>query len=109
MLSGTLTSCDRFVRALFLAFEDVDVFESQNGVAVVQTSEVKLGGHCVRDFRHVLVLLEACFLNCLQTRTLSQNEVTACILLNCHDLPSVVPVGCLAFHPYSEGGNLFEH
>ena len=82
-----------------LAFEDVNVFESQNGVALVQTLEVKLGGHRVHDFRHVLVLLKACFLNCLQTRTLSQNEVTACILLNCHDLPSVVPVGCLTFQP----------
>ena len=78
-----------------LAFEDVDIFESQNGVAVVQTSELKLGGHCVHDFRHIIVLLKACFLNCLQTRTLSQNEVNACIWLNCYDLPCVVPVGCL--------------
>lgn len=78
-----------------LAFEDVNVFESQNGVAVVQTSEVKLGGHCVHDFRHIIVLLKACFLNCLQTRTLYQNEVTACILLNCYGLHCVVPVRCL--------------
>ena len=81
-----------------LAFEDMDVFESQNGVAVVQTLEVKLGGHRIHDFRHILVLLKACFLNCLQTRTLSQNEVTACILLNGHDLPCTESVRHLTFH-----------
>ena len=39
-------------------------------VAVVQTAKVKLGGHCIRDFRHVLVLLKTwVFWTVLQTRT----------------------------------------
>ena len=38
-----------------LATEEGNGFESQNVVAVVQTSKVKLGGHCTCDFRHVLV------------------------------------------------------
>lgn len=39
-----------------LAFEKGSAFENQNGVTVVQISEVKVGGHCKADFRHVLVL-----------------------------------------------------
>ena len=38
---------------------------------------------------------------------LSQNVVTACILLNGHHLSCVVPVICLIFHPLSERGSLF--
>ena len=38
---------------------------------------------------------------------LSQNVVTACILLNDHHLPCVVPVICPTFHPLSEGESLF--
>ena len=37
---------------------------------------------------------------------LSRNAITSCILLNCHDLPCVVPVGCLTFRVQQEGGNL---
>ena len=39
-----------------LAIEEGNAFENQNGVTVVQISEVKVGGHCKADFRHVLVL-----------------------------------------------------
>ena len=41
-----------------LATEEGDAFESQNGIAVVQISKVKLGGHYIHDFRHVLVSLK---------------------------------------------------
>ena len=41
-----------------LATEEKNVFESQNGVAVVQTSKIKLGGHCICNFRHIPVLLK---------------------------------------------------
>lgn len=85
-----------------LATEEKNVFESQNGVAVVQTSKIKLGGHCICNFRHIPVLLKTwVFWTVLQTRTkkkkkagvvLSQNVVTACTLLNCRNLPCVVPV-----------------
>ena len=40
-----------------LAIEEGNTFESQNGVAVVQTSKGKLGGHCGCDIRQVSVLL----------------------------------------------------
>ena len=40
-----------------LSIEEGNAFESQNGVAVVQTTKVKLGGHCIHDFGHALVLL----------------------------------------------------
>ena len=39
---------------------------------------------------------------------LSQNVVTACTLLNCHNLPCVVPVICLTFRLQPERGNLFK-
>ena len=42
-----------------LVIEEGNMFESQNGVAVVQTSKVKLGGHRIPDFRHVLILLKS--------------------------------------------------
>ena len=42
-----------------LAIEEGDGFESQNGLAVVQTSKTKLGGHCIRDLRYVLVLFKS--------------------------------------------------
>ena len=38
---------------------------------------------------------------------LSWDAVTACILLDSHDLPYVVPVRCLTFRLWQEGGNLF--
>ena len=52
--------CDRSDRrcASALAIEEGNAFESQNGVAVVQTSNVKLGGHCIHGFGHVIVLLK---------------------------------------------------
>ena len=53
-----------------LAIEEGNAFESQTGVTVVQTSKVKLGGHCVRHFRHVLVSLKTwVFWIVLQTKT----------------------------------------
>ena len=42
-----------------LANEEGNAFLSQNGIAVVQTSRVKLGGHHGRDFRQVSVLLRS--------------------------------------------------
>ena len=107
-----------------LAIEEKNAFESQNGVAVFQTSKIKLGGHCICNFGHVPVLLKTwVFWTVLQTRpkkqkqnqkqnyagvVLSQNVVTACTLLNCHNLPCVVPVICLTFRLQSERGNLFK-
>ena len=41
-----------------LAIKEGNAFESYNGVAVVQTSKVNLGGHCSCDFGHVPVLLK---------------------------------------------------
>ena len=56
-----------------LAIEEGNAFESQNGVTVVQTSKVKWGGHCIRDFGHVPVLLKTwVFWTVLQTRTKPQ-------------------------------------
>lgn len=40
-----------------LAIEEGNTFESQDGVAVVQTSKGKLGGRCGCDFGQVPVLL----------------------------------------------------
>lgn len=40
-----------------LATEEGNAFESQNGVAMVQASKVKLSGHGGHDFRHILVFL----------------------------------------------------
>ena len=48
-----------------LAIEEGNTFESQNGVAVVQTSKVELViGHCRYDFRYVLIK-KLSFLNCV--------------------------------------------
>ena len=44
-----------FVSALALV--EGNAFESQNGVAVVQTSNVKIGGPCRSNFEHIPVLL----------------------------------------------------
>ena len=41
-----------------LATEEGNAFESQNGVAVVLTTKVKLGGYCEHDFRLIPVLLK---------------------------------------------------
>lgn len=38
---------------------------------------------------------------------LSQDAVTACILLNGRDLPCTVPIKCLTSHPYSDQRDLF--
>ena len=73
---------------------------------MVQTSKVELViGHRRCDFRYVLIK-KLGFLNCVADQdkkkkagvVLSQNVVTACTLLNCHNLPCVVPVTCLTFH-----------
>ena len=40
-----------------LAIEEENAFESQNGVAMVRASKVKLSGRGRHDFRHILVLL----------------------------------------------------
>ena len=37
-----------------LAVMEGNAFESQSGVAMVETAKVKLGGHCRCDFGHVL-------------------------------------------------------
>ena len=59
-------------------------------------------------FGHIPVLLKTCFLNYITDLdkndrqvwlVLSQNTDMACILLNGHDLPCVVPVRCLTFCP----------
>ena len=48
-----------------LATEKGNAFESQNGVAVVQTSKVELViGRCRYDFRYVLIK-KLSFLNCV--------------------------------------------
>ena len=48
-----------------LAIKEGNAFESQNGVAVVRTSKVKLGGRCMCDFGHFLVLRKTwVFWNC---------------------------------------------
>ena len=41
-----------------LATEEGSKFESQNGVAMFQTSKIKLDGHCIHDFGHVPILLK---------------------------------------------------
>lgn len=50
---------------------DGNAFENQTGVAMVQTSKVKLGCHYRHDFWHVTVLLGTrIFLSCVILRTL---------------------------------------
>ena len=41
-----------------LATEEGNALKSQMGVAVVQTTKLKLGGLCIRNFGHALVLLK---------------------------------------------------
>ena len=71
-----------------LAIVEGNSFKSQNGVAVVQTSKVKLGGCCRYDLGHVLVLLKTSTFSELYGRPgqkpqagvfLSQNAGTSCI------------------------------
>lgn len=40
-----------------VTIEEKNAFKSQNRVAIVQTSKVKPGGHCRRDFKQICVLL----------------------------------------------------
>ena len=42
-------------RISVLATEEGNTFESQNGVATVQPSSVKLDGQCEHNFRHIPV------------------------------------------------------
>lgn len=42
-----------------LATEEGNSFESQNGVAMAQTSKVRLRGYCRHEFGHVPVLLKS--------------------------------------------------
>ena len=45
--------------------EQGNALESQNGVAKVQMSKVKLGGHCGCDYRLIPLFLKTYFLNCI--------------------------------------------
>ena len=69
-----------------------NAFESENGVAVVQTSKVKLGGHCSELYCRPAQKPQAGVV-------LSQNAGAACILFNGHGYPCTVPVRCLTFRP----------
>lgn len=46
-----------FGYALYIPLRREIHLNVKNGIAVVQTSQVKLGGHCACDFRHIPVLL----------------------------------------------------
>ena len=48
----------------------------RNGEAVVQTSKVKLDGHCRHDFRHIpVVLKKLSFLNCVADQDKNHGRV----------------------------------
>ena len=95
-------------------------FKGLNGVAMVQTSKVKLGGHCICDFGHVVdtLLKIGIFWTVLQTRTKTTGRcvISPCALLNSHDLvfclmvmicPALCLLGVLHFiHRLSKGIHL---